>query len=293
VPLSGSLDDFSVQDILQILSLGRKTGGLFLETTRGAAAILLREGCVYAATADGAPPLPSAIDSMPAEEREAALRRRITAALLRLSLWRQGRFHFLVTAELPRIVHGRDIAPETLRSGLDVLELLLEVACRQDEEERTETPPCGVPLPVAPPAERPVLLVDDEELVRGLLARYLAEAGYQVVEAGDVESAVRRGVSLADAGIPFVVVADLRMPATAGNSFDGGFELVKRLSRLPRRPPVVIMADGAMSTLRANPRRGVSSVVRKPGLSKLDPEEFASDIRALAGRMVHEVLPRL
>jgi CheY-like chemotaxis protein len=179
-----------------------------------------------------------------------------------------------------------------LSSGLDVVELLLEVAWRQDEEVR-ETPPGGVSSPFSPPRGRPVLLVDDEEPVRGLLARCLTEAGYQVVEAGDVESAVRRGASLADAGIRFVLVADLNMPASAGNSFEGGVEVVRRLARLPQRPPVVVMADGAASSRRALPRRGVLSVVRKPHLSKLDPEEFEADLRAFAGRMVQEVLPRL
>ena len=37
----------------------------------------------------------------------------------------------------------------------------------------------------------------------------------------------------------------------------------------------------------------MGSLVQKPGLSKLDPEEFEADMRALAGRMVEEVLPRV
>ena len=54
-----------------------------------------------------------------------------------------------------------------------------------------------------------------------------------------------------------------------------------------------MMADGAVSSLGARPLRGVWSLVQKPGLSKLDPEEFEADMRALAGRMVEEVLPRV
>ncbi len=90
-----------------------------------------------------------------------------------------------------------------------------------------------------------------------------------------------------------MLVTDLSMPATSGASFRGGFEVVKRLARLRLRPPVVLMADGASSSRRSWPKGGVSSVVLKPGLSKLDPEEFEADMRALAGRMVDEVLPRL
>ena len=114
-----------------------------------------------------------------------------------------------------------------------------------------------------------------------------------MVEAGDVESAVERGASLGEAGVRFVLVADLNMPASAGDSFRGGFEVVRRLAKLRLRPPVVMMADGAISSLGARPMRGVWSLVRKPGLSKLDPEEFEADMRALAGRMVQDVLPRV
>ena len=106
-----------------------------------------------------------------------------------------------------------------------------------------------------------VLLVDDEDLVRRLLARYLVEGGYRVVEAGDVESAVERGASLGEAGVRFVLVADLNMPASAGDSFRGGVEVVKRLAKLRLRPPVVMMADGAISSLGAKPMRGVWSLV--------------------------------
>jgi hypothetical protein len=68
---------------------------------------------------------------------------------------------------------------------------------------------------------------------------------------------------------------------------------VKRLAKLRLRPPVVMMADGAPRSLDAKPMRGVWSLVQKPGLSKLDPKEFEADMRALAGRMVEEVLPRV
>jgi CheY-like chemotaxis protein len=307
--LNGSLDDFSIQEILQILSLGRKTGSLSLSTPSGGGAIIFSDGRIVACFDAGARPLDLPVASLPGCQRDEAVRARITASLDRLARCRQGEFHFHVSAQPPALIQGRDVAPEMLSRGLDVIELLLEVACRQDEEERDalsagETPPAGVARADAPaarrgeslagPGEEPsVLLVDDEDLVRRLLARYLVEGGYPVVEAGDVESAVKRGAGLGRAGIRFVLVADLNMPASAGASFRGGFEVVRRLARLRLRPPVVIMADPASSSLRALPMRGVWSVVLKPGLSKLDPAEFEADMRALAGRIVQEVLPRV
>jgi CheY-like chemotaxis protein len=204
---------------------------------------------------------------------------------------REGEFHFQVSADPPLRVQGRNIARETLPQGMDIVELLLEMAWRQDEDARDSS---DRPVRTAgSPAGPSVLLVDDEDLVRRLLARYLVEGGYRVVEAGDVESAVERGASLGEAGVRFVLVADLNMPASAGDSFRGGVEVVKRLAKLRLRPPVVMMADGALSSLGGRPMRGVWSVVRKPGLAKLDPQEFEADMRALAGRMVEDVLPRI
>jgi len=295
VGLNGSLEEFSLQDILQILALGQKSGQLSLDTPAGVGTIVLRAGRVVAAFDDGAPSLETSLSSWPGGRRPEVLRRRIVASLARLARCREGEFRFQVLAEPSERIRGRDVARETLDSGVDIVELLLEVACRQDEDARESSERATRPSrSIAGPGGRlSVLLVDDEDLVRRLLARYLVEGGYPVVEAGDVESAVARGASLGEAGVRFVLVADLNMPASAGDSFRGGVEVVKRLARLRLRPPVVMMADGAVSSLGARPLRGVWSLVQKPGLSKLDPEEFEADVRALAGRMVEEVLPRV
>jgi CheY-like chemotaxis protein len=307
--LNGSLDDFSLQDILQILSLGRKTGHLAVRTPAGSATIIFQEGSILASVDDVAPPLATDLARLPGWGREEVIHRRIAASLARLSHFRQGEFSFQTAALPPRVIRDRDVALETLGEGIGVVELLLEVAWRQDEEARDPasvhalTPGAAATVgdrPASPAGslvrqedELSVLLVDDEELVRHILARYLVAGGYPVVEAADVESAVRRGASLGEAGVRFVLVTDLNMPASGGGSFRGGGEVVKRLARLRPRPPVVMMADCASVSMRAVPMRGVWSVVLKPGLSKLDPQEFEADLRALAGRMVEVVLPRV
>ncbi len=307
--LNGSLADFSIQDILQILSLGRKTGYLAIETPAGGSTIVLQDGCVLALLDDGAPPLATDLARLPGERRDEVIHSRIAASLARLSRCEQGDFSFQASAQPPRVIRGRTLAPETLGASIGVIELLLEIAWRQDEEARDLASaramrPGATPLAAGRSVcwagslagraeELSVLLVDDEELVRHSLARYIVAGGYPVVEAADVESAVRRGASLGEAGVRFVLVADLNMPASAGDSFRGGGEVVKRLARLRLRPPVVMMADCTSVSRKVVPMRGVWSVVLKPGLSKLDPEEFEADLRALAGRMVEEVLPRV
>ncbi len=305
--VKGSLEEFSIQDILQILSLGQKTGYLAVETPAGGSAIVLQDGCVLALVDDGAPPVATELGRLPRWQRDEVIHSRIAASLARLSRCPQGRFSFQASARPPQAIQGRDLAPETLGASVGVIELLLEVAWKQDEEARasargtrSEAPALAAGRSVSRAGslagrgdELSVLLVDDEELVRHSLTRYLVAGGYPVIEAADVESAVQRGASLGQAGVRFVLVTDLNMPASAGDSFRGGGEVVKRLARLHLRPPVVMMADCASVSKKVVPMRGVWSVVLKPGLSKLDPEEFEADLRALAGRMVEEVLPRV
>lgn len=159
---------------------------------------------------------------------------------------------------------------------------------------------------VAPPAEpaaapaagddggTTILLVDDEYDVRRILAEGFARAGYNVVEAEDPEAAVKRAGRLGKASIPFLLVADLGMPTSGGTSFQGGFEVVKRLWKMNLRPPVLIMAETLNSALQARARQmEIAHFVFKPGLSKLDPEQFEADLRAFAAKIVSDVLPRL
>src|SRR4029079_17578312 len=95
------------------------------------------------------------------------------------------------------------------------------------------------------------------------------------------------------AGLSFVVVTDLAMPTSGGSSFQGGFEVVKRLSKMNLRPPVVLMTENLSPALQARAKQmRVSTVVFKPGLSKLDPAQFEADLPAFAVQLPHDVLPR-
>ena len=84
------------------------------------------------------------------------------------------------------------------------------------------------------------------------------------------------------------------MPTSGGTSFHGGFEVVKRLWKMNLRPPVLLMAETLNSTLQARARQmEISHFVFKPGLSKLDPEQFEADLRAFATKIAADLLPRL
>jgi hypothetical protein len=134
VCLKGTLDDFSVPDILQVISFGRKTGCLCFETETAGGAIVFRKGRVVASVDDGGAPLETELESLGGYQRNEVIRRRIADSLERLSRCRRGYFIFQISDQLPQIVAGRDIGQETLETGIDVHDLLLELVGRQDWE---------------------------------------------------------------------------------------------------------------------------------------------------------------
>jgi CheY-like chemotaxis protein len=142
-----------------------------------------------------------------------------------------------------------------------------------------------------PPA---ILLVDDEADVRQVLVESFTAAGYQVIEADEPEIAVKKAGKLARAGVRFILICDLGMPTSGGSSFQGGFEVVKKLLKMHMHPPVLLMAERLSGALQARAKQlGVASIVFKPGLSKLDPDQFRSDLRAFADRLKRDILPGL
>jgi hypothetical protein len=132
VCLKGTLDDFSVSDILQVISFGRKTGYLSFETEATGGAVVFRRGRVLASVDNGGAPLEAELESLRGHPREELIRMRIAASLERLARSRRGYFIFKVSAQPPRVVAGRDIAQETLDAGIEVVDLLLELVGRQD-----------------------------------------------------------------------------------------------------------------------------------------------------------------
>lgn len=167
------------------------------------------------------------------------------------------------------------------------------------EAEPLRAPPPPEPAsPEAPAVEEPpidtVLLVEDEADLRALLARRFADAGYTVVDAGTPNAAVREAKKLGQAGTRFMLVTDLGMPTSGGSSFQGGFEVIKRVGKMHLEPPTLMMTDTVSPSVRGRARQlKVRGFVFKPGLSRLDPEQFEADMEAFAAKLVKDVLPRL
>jgi DNA-binding NtrC family response regulator len=102
-----------------------------------------------------------------------------------------------------------------------------------------------------------VLVVDDEPLIRWSLSEMLADRGYEVIEVGDAEGALR-AVSNGSAS-PEVVLLDFRLP----DSNDLGLlSMLRRL--LPRAQIVLMTAFGTPEVVQEALDLGAFRVVSKP-----------------------------
>ena len=104
-------------------------------------------------------------------------------------------------------------------------------------------------------AGSPVLIVEDDEILRTVLVRTLRARGIEVEEAVSAEDAVD---ALAGGLRPRLVLLDLNLPGATGWDFLREAELVKAGS-----PPVVITSASALSPRRLAQAR-VAGYLPKP-----------------------------
>ena len=126
--LQGNLEDLPLLDIIQIVSFGKKTGYLSIQMEGGDGAIVFQHGllvCAFTATS----PLPDPrLIELPWDARENAVRSRIGFAMEQLARLREGAFGFELTERVPAKIGAREIAIETLTSGINPQEMLLQLA---------------------------------------------------------------------------------------------------------------------------------------------------------------------
>ena len=130
-------------------------------------------------------------------------------------------------------------------------------------------------IPLAPHADAPhVLVVDDDQRIRTLLSRYLAQGGYRVTAAMDAADARARMT-----GLSFdLVVLDVMMPGESGVDF--ARRLRAEAGPNARTPILMLTARAAADDRIVGLEAGVDDYLAKP----FEPRELALRISAILRR---------
>src|ERR671929_1055397 len=128
-----------------------------------------------------------------------------------------------------------------------------------------------------------ILLIDDEPVVRNLMAEILESAGYEVTKAETAE----RALDLLETSDPSLVVSDVVMPGLSG------LDLLDALSeRRASLPVVLVTASGTYDTLSQALTRGAAGLVTKP-FAHAELQSAVADALERASRSREELRERL
>ena len=126
-------------------------------------------------------------------------------------------------------------------------------------------------------AETRVLVVDDEPMVREVLARYLAKEGFAVDVAEDGEQALERFQT----GPPDLVLLDLMLPRV------DGLEVFRRMRELGASAVIMLTAKGEETDRVVGLELGADDYVTKP----FSPREVVARVRAVLRRAGVRITP--
>jgi DNA-binding response OmpR family regulator len=116
-----------------------------------------------------------------------------------------------------------------------------------------------------------VLVVDDEPIIREVLARYLAHAGFEVETAEDGN----RALQAVRAGQPDLMILDLMLPGL------DGLEVFRRIRGSVNQPAVIMLtARGAETDRVVGLELGADDYVSKP----FSPREVVARVQAVLRR---------
>ena len=115
-----------------------------------------------------------------------------------------------------------------------------------------------------------VLLVDDEPIVREVVARYLRREGFETIEAGDGDTA--RG--LVESAQPGLVVLDVMMPGM------DGLALCRWIRARSDLPVILLTARGEETDRIVGLELGADDYVTKP----FSPRELAARVKTVLRR---------
>jgi len=135
----------------------------------------------------------------------------------------------------------------------------------------------GIVVPDLPASARTVLIVDDEAIVRDVIARFLERDGFRTIEAEDVDAARAQ----IEREAPSIVVLDILMPG------GDGLELCRWIRSVSSVPIIFLSARGDETDRIVGLELGADDYVVKP----FSPREIASRVRTVLRRVEPRVVP--
>jgi DNA-binding response OmpR family regulator len=139
--------------------------------------------------------------------------------------------------------------------------------------------PSGVAPPEPAPAQRRVLIVDDEASIREVLGQYLALEGFAVQWAADGIEALR---AIQNAP-PDLVILDLMLPGI------DGIEVCRRVRQSSATPILMLTARGDEAAKIEGFRAGTDDYVTKP----FSPREVVLRVQAIMRRLEATTVPAM
>ena len=118
--------------------------------------------------------------------------------------------------------------------------------------------------------QQTILVVEDEPSIREVVSLYLKRAGFQVVDVGDGQEAVR----LLEDSLPDLVILDLMLPGL------DGFQITSQLRAKGDIPIIMLTAKSSETDRIAGLEMGADDYVVKP----FSPQELVSRVRAVLRR---------
>lgn len=118
-----------------------------------------------------------------------------------------------------------------------------------------------------------VLVADDDDDIRGLVAYRMEKSGYGVLQASDGEEALRLAVEHR----PALAILDAMMPRA------DGFEVTRRLREnedTKRMPIILLTARAQEADVQRGFDAGADDYIRKP----FSPQELRARVQAILGR---------
>lgn len=160
------------------------------------------------------------------------------------------------------------------------------IAVQEDEGAGFALPPDAM-HPSTPPVARTILVVEDDRTTRLLVATYLAQAGYHVLEAGRVRDAVSM---FEDRQVDLMLVDGLLPDGT-------GVEVIRTFRERGQTAPIIFVSaffKARQGHEMLSQQLGVSGILGKP----LDPDRLLvevqkalTDARATSSLQSGEPLP--